>query len=198
MLLCRLLLLLDSALTSELCLHLGVGGRRFLQCALELLVCLLLDGLRVLEFLDELHLDALHIQNFILLLSAHNVLNLHLVVLVAVGQAELASLLLFLLHLSEALLLVDDLVLHFVLSLDLELVVADLLLVLSTLHLCLLGLFSLGQVDRFLDFLLLVGALLLDHVVLVGGIALHLNSVLHFSFFLKKATKMVLDVSTAI
>lgn len=126
-----------------------------------------MDGLRVLKFLDELHLNALHIQNLVLLLSAHHVLNLHLVVLVAVGQADLASGLLLLLHLGEAFLLVHDLVLHFVLSLDLELVVADLLLVLSTLHLRLLGFFGLGQVDRFLDFLLLVGTLLLDHVVLV-------------------------------
>lgn len=165
-------------------LDLAVGGGRFLQGALQLLVRLLLDGLRVLQFLNQLHFDALHIQNLVLLLLAHGVLEVGAVVLVALRHLQLAALLLLHLHLGEALLLVHDLVLHLVLSLNLELVVANLLLVLRALDFGLLGLLGLAQVDGLLNFALLLGTLLLNHVVLVGVVALHLELVLHLPLFL--------------
>lgn len=121
-------------------LDLAVGGGWFLQGALQLLVGLLLDSLRVLQFLNQLHLDAFHIQNFVLLLLAHGVFEMGAILLVTLSHGELAALLLLHLHLGEALLLVHDLVLHFVLSLDLEFVVAYLLLVLLSLNLGLFGL----------------------------------------------------------
>jgi hypothetical protein len=170
---------------AQLGLHLGVRGGGLLKRALQLLVGLLLDRLGVLQLLDQLHLDALHVQHLVLLVGARDVLLLHLHVLVAVREAHLAALLFFLLHLGEALLLVHDLVLHFVFGFDLELVVADLLLVLSALDLRLLGLLRPREVDCLLHLALLVGTLLLNHVVLVRGVPLHLDLLLHFSFFLQ-------------
>lgn len=130
-------------LRAQFGLDLAVGGGGLLQRPLQLLVSLLLDGLGVLELLNQLHLDALHIQNLVFLLVAEGVLVLHLVLVVALGHAHLASLLLLLLHLGEALLLVNNLVLHLVLGFDLELVVPDLLLVLGPLDFGLFGLFRL-------------------------------------------------------
>ena len=171
-------------LCAQLGLDFAVGGRGLLERTFELLVGLFLDGLRVLELLNQLHLDALHIQNLIFLLVAQRVLVRHLVLVVALRHANLAARLLILLHLGQALLLVHDLVLHLILGLNLELVVADLLLVLRPLDLGLLGLLGLRKVDGLLDLPLFFGALLLDHVVLVGVVTLDLQLLLHLALFL--------------
>lgn len=170
-------------------LDLAVRGGRFLQGPLQLLVGLLLDGLRVLQFLDQFHLDAFHIQNFVLLLLTDRVLLHRALLLVAISHLHLASLLFLHLHLGQTLLLVNDLVLHFVFSLNLEFVVADLLLILGALNFCLFGFFSLGQVNCFLNFALLFGPLLLNHVVLVAVVSLHLQLFLHLALFLHTKTK---------
>ena len=171
-------------LCTQLGLDFAVGGRGLLERTFELLVGLLLDGLRVLEFLNQLHLDALHIQNLVFLLVAQRILMRHLVLVAALRHAHLAARLLILLHLGQALLLVDDLVLHLVLGLNLELVVPDLLLVLRPLDFGLLGLLRLRKVDGLLDLPLFFSALFLDHVVLVGVVTLHFQLLLHLSLFL--------------
>ena len=98
----------------------------------------------------------------------------HFVSEVTLSTVYDSTLLFFLLHLGETLLLVNNLVFHLVFGLDLELVVADLLLILCALDLGLLGLLCLGEIDRFLHFALLFSSLLLNHVVLVRVVALHL------------------------
>lgn len=77
------------------------------------------------------------------------------------------------LDLRESLLLVHDLVAHFVFSFVFELVVPDLLLILRTHYSSLLSLFLLAHLNGVLDFTFLIGSLLLDHVVLRRVIPVH-------------------------
>lgn len=174
----------------EFGLDLAVGCGWFLKGALKLLVGFFLDGLRVLKLLDELHFDALHVQNFVLFLLADVVLELSLFLLVALSHVNLTAVLLFHLHLGETLLLVHDLVLHLVLSLYLELVVADLLRVLCALDFSLFGLLSLRKVNGFLYLALLLSSLLLNHVVLIALVSLDLKLLLHLALFLLTETQI--------
>lgn len=72
---------------------------------------------------------------------AKTVFNVRFIVLAALGHHDLSLTFLVDLHLGKALLLVYDLILHLVLSLDFELLVATLLLVLLLDYFCLLGFF---------------------------------------------------------
>lgn len=76
------------------------------------------------------------------------------------------------LHLGQPFLLVDDLVLHTVLLLDLKIQVALLLVVLTANDFGLLCLLLLRQEDGFLHLALFVLSLLVQHVVLLRQIAL--------------------------
>ena len=78
-----------------------------------------------------------------------------------------ALLLLLDLHGSEAFLLIDDLILHSVLLLDLEELVSLLLVILTSNYLRLLRLFSLRQEYGFLNLLLLILSLLVQSVVVL-------------------------------
>ncbi len=104
--------------------------------------------------------------------------------LVALSHLNLTSLLFLNFHLGKPFLLIDDLVLHFVLCLQLELMVSNLLLVLRLLDFGLLGFFKLAQVDSLLHLFLLFSPLLLDHVVLRRLVTLHLLFLKELPFFL--------------
>jgi hypothetical protein len=120
----------------------------------------------VLYLLDELHFNALHIHDLFFFGLAEAVFNVGLVGLAALGHHDLSLAFLLDLHLGKTLLLVDDLVLHLVLGLHFELLVAPLLLVLSLYYLRLLRLFFLREVDCFLNFPFFFLSLLVYHVVL--------------------------------
>jgi hypothetical protein len=92
----------------------------------------------VLYLLDELHFDALHIHDFFFFGLAEAVFNVGPVGLAALGHHDLSLAFLLNLHLGKTLLLVDNLVLHLVLGLYFELLVAPFLLVLSFYYFCLL------------------------------------------------------------
>ncbi len=94
----------------------------------------------VLYLLDELHFDALHIHDFFFFGLAEAVFNVGPVGLAALGHHDLSLAFLFDLHLGKTLLLVDDLVLHLVLGLHFEFLVAPLLLILCLYYFCLLRL----------------------------------------------------------
>lgn len=126
----------------------------------------------VLYLLDELHFNALHIHDLFFFGLAEAVFNVGLVGLAALGHHDLSLAFLLDLHLGKTLLLVDDLVLHLVLGLHFELLVAPLLLVLSLYYLRLLRLFFLREVDCFLNFPFFFLSLLVYHVVLSRLIAL--------------------------
>lgn len=68
--------------------HLG----RLLQGSLQLLISLLLHGLRVLQLLDQLHLQLFHLHHFFLLLLAQVffVVDTGVVVLLDLGDATIA------------------------------------------------------------------------------------------------------------
>jgi hypothetical protein len=72
---------------------------------------------------------------------AKAVFNIRFIVLAALGHHDFSLAFFVHLHLGKALLLVNDLILHLVFSLDFELLVATLLLVLLLDYFCLLGFF---------------------------------------------------------
>lgn len=74
--------------------------RRFFQRPLQLLVGLFLDSLGVLQLLDKLHFDALHVENLVLFCLSQRLLHISLLVLVALRHLNLASLLFLYLHLG--------------------------------------------------------------------------------------------------
>lgn len=125
------------------------------------MVGIFLDGLRVLKFLNQLHLYALHIHDLLFLHEPYLVLIVHLVELAALGCLDLPlSLLLYFLG-GQSLLLIDDRVLHAVLSVNLELHVLAFLLELLLLDFGLLSLLLLAQIDSLLHFAAFVVTLVL-------------------------------------
>jgi hypothetical protein len=94
----------------------------------------------VLNLLDELHFNALHIHDLFFFGLAEAVFNVGFIGLAALGHHDLSLAFLLDLHLGKTLLLAYDLVLHLVLGFHFELLVAPLLLVLSLNYLCLLRL----------------------------------------------------------
>ena len=138
-----------------------------LECLLEFLVSLLLDGLGVLELLDELHLQLLHLHDLVLLLLSDHLFVGHTVLVLSLDVEDFSLPLLLNLHGGEAFLLIDDLVLHPVLLLDLEELVSLLLVVLASNYLGLFRFFSLRQEDGFLNLLLLFLSLLVQSIVVL-------------------------------
>jgi len=126
----------------------------------------------VLNLLDKLHFNALHIHDLFFFGLAEAVFNVGFIGLAALGHHDLSLAFLLDLHLGKTLLLAYDLVLHLVLGFHFELLVAPLLLVLSLYYLCLLRLLLLREVDRFLNFPLFLLSLLVYHIVLSRLVAL--------------------------
>ena len=141
---------------------------RFFQCAFELLIGILLHRLGVLELLDQLHLELLHLHDFFFLLLAKVVLVVHPIVVLALDLLQAPLSVFFDLHCSQPLLLVHDLILHAVFLLDLEALELLFLLVLLLDDLGLLGFFAARLKDGLLHFALLVSSLLLNREVLLG------------------------------
>jgi len=94
------------------------------------------------------------------------------------------------LHLSQAFLLVNDLVLHAVLLLNLEIHVSLLLVVLAANDLGLLGLLLLREEDSFLHLPLLILTLLVEHVVLLREVSLAFVLLLVIVDFLRQYLKV--------
>jgi hypothetical protein len=94
------------------------------------------------------------------------------------------------LHLSQAFLLVHDLVLHAVFLFDLEVHVSLLLVVLATNDLGLLGLLLLREEDRLLHFALFILALLVEHIVLLRELSLAFVLLLIIVDFLPRYLKV--------
>ena len=94
------------------------------------------------------------------------------------------------LHLSQAFLLVDDLVLHAIFLLDLKVHVSLLLVVLASNDLGLLSLLLLREEDSFLHLPLLILALLIKHVVLLREVALTFVLLLIIVDFLSQDLKV--------
>jgi len=130
------------------------------------LVGLLLYCLCVLNLLDKLHFDPLHIHDLFFFGLAEAIFNVGFIGLAALGHHDLSLAFLIDLHLGKTLLLVDDLILHLVLGLHFEILVAALLLVLRLYYFRLLCLLLLRQVNRLLHFSLFLLPLLVHHVVL--------------------------------
>ena len=147
-------------------------GRRLFQCTLQLLVSVLLHCLRILEFLDELHLELLHLHDFFFFLLAQVVLVVHAIVVLPLHLLQAPLAIFFNLHRSQTLLLVHNLILHAILLLDLEALELLFLLVLLLDDLRLLGLFSSGLENGLLHFAFLICTLLLDREVVLGYHAL--------------------------
>ena len=91
---------------------------------------------------------------------------------------------LFHLHLCEAFLLVNNLVLHLVFCFNFELMMANLLLILRSDDFSLFCLFSFGKVDCLLYFAFFFSSLFLDHIILSRLVAFHLLFLLKLFFFL--------------
>ena len=121
-----------------------------------------------MQFLDELHLELLHLHHFFFFLSSQVVLVVDAVVVLSLHLVKSALSVLFDFHCSHALLLVHDLILHAVFLLDLEVLELFLLFVLLLDDLGLFGLFALRLEDGLLDLSLLVLSLLIDGVVVLG------------------------------
>ena len=120
----------------------------------------------VLNLLDKLHFNALHIHDLFFFGLAEAIFNVGFIGLAALGHHDLSLAFLIDLHLGKTLLLVDDLILHLVLGLHFEILVAALLLVLRLYYFRLLCLLLLRQVNRLLHFSLFLLPLLVHHVVL--------------------------------
>jgi hypothetical protein len=149
-----------------------------------------LDGLSVLKFLDQLHLYAFHIHDLLLLHQTNLVLVTHFVELAALRCVDLPlSFLMYFLG-SQAFLLIDNCVLHPILSVDLEVHVLPLLFILLHLNFCLLPLLLLREVDCLLDFASLVVALVFNVDVLRGLHLQHHHFLLLAGLFLKKVGRV--------
>ena len=153
---------------SKWCHH----GRWFLKRTLKLLVSILLDSLCVLQLLDQLHLQLLHLHDFLFLLLAKVVLVVHALIVASLHLLQAPLTVLFNLHRCQSLLLIHDLILHAVLLLDLKALELLFLLVLLLDDLRLLRFFSSRLENGLLDFAFFVCALLLDREVVLGYHAL--------------------------
>ena len=104
------------------------------------MVSVFLDGLGVLKFLDQLHLYALHIHDFFFFHQTNLVLITHFVKLAALRCLDFPlSFLVYFLS-SQPLLLINDCILHSVLSVNFKVHVLSFLFILLHLDFCLLPL----------------------------------------------------------
>lgn len=106
----------------------------------------------------------------------------------ALDAHDAALAVIFNFHLSQPFLLVDNLVLHAVLLLDLEIQMALLLVVLTANNLGLFRLLLFGQENGLLHLAFLILALLVQHVVLLRQVALSFVLDLIIVDFLKKVS----------
>ena len=127
-----------------------------------------MDGLRVLEALDKLHLELLHLSDLVHFDVAKVILLGTTLVVVLARNHNLAALLLLDLQPGESLRLEPNLVLHPILLFHPEFILPLLGLVLLLDHLRLLGLLLLLEHEGLLHPLFLLVALLLDHIVILG------------------------------
>ena len=131
-----------------------------------------MDGLGVLQALDQLHLEFLHLGHLVHLDVPKGIFFGAAFLVVSLRIHLLSPFLLFDLHLSKSLRLQADLVFHFVFLLDSEHILPLLLFILLLDHLGLLGLFLLLQEEGVLDLSLLVVSLLRQHVVVLAHLPL--------------------------
>lgn len=135
----------------------------------ELAVCLLLNGLGVLKFLDQLHLKQLHLHDFLFLHLSNARLLFQLAIEIALHGTDPSLLVLFDLQLRESLLLYDQLVLKLRILLRLKLHLHTPLGQLGFDSLGLLGFLPLRQVNGLLDLALLILTLFLQDVVILAA-----------------------------
>lgn len=124
-----------------------------------------MHSLRILQLLDELHLELFHLHDFFLLLLAQVVLAVDAIFMVLLHLMDAPLAVLFDFHRSQPLLLIHDLVLHAVLLLYFKVLELLFLFVLLFDYLGLLGLLALRLEDRFLHLALLFLALFVDREV---------------------------------
>ena len=141
---------------------------RLLKSTFELLIGLFLDSLSVLELFDELHLQLLHLHDFLFLRSPHIVLVIHPVFMLSLNLLDTSSSVFFNLHRSQAFLLINDLILHAILLLHFKVRELLLLFILLLNYLGLLCFFPSRLEDSLLNFALFICSLLIDGVVLLG------------------------------
>ena len=137
------------------------------ECFFELLICFFLNRLSILQLFNEFHFKFLHLHDLLLLLHPDDFLIVYSVVVLLLHRHQPTLSFLFDLHRSQPFLLIDDLILHLILLLNLEQLVAFLLIVLASYDLSLLGFFSLGQEDSFLHLFLLLLALFVQGIVVL-------------------------------
>ncbi len=163
----------------------GHHGWGFLECALQLLVCILLHCLCVLQLLNELHLELLHLHYFFLFLASQVVFIVDAVIMVSLDIWDASLTIFFNLHWGKAFLLVHNLILHAILLLDLKVLELFLLFILLLLDLRLLSFFTFGLKDSLLNFTLFVSSVLIDRIILLCNEALMLVLNLVIVDFLK-------------
>ena len=158
-----------SKTTAHLLLHLWAThhGAWLLKCTLKFCISILLNGLCILQLLNQLHLKFFHLHDFILLCCSHIVFIHDSLVLLLLHVVESTVLVLFYLYVGYMLLLLDDLILHSVLLLNLELHMSLLLIILLLDHLALFCLLFFAHKYGFLNFLLLVTTIPLHLIVLL-------------------------------
>ena len=115
-----------SLATTVRCHH----GRRLLQGTLELLVSIFLDGLRVLQFLYQFHLQLLHLHDFFFLLRSHVIFIVHAIIMLSLDIMESTLTVFFNFHGGQAFLLIYNLILHAIFLFNFKVIKLLLLLVL--------------------------------------------------------------------
>ena len=164
------------------------------QSVLELSIRLLLNSLRVLQLLDQLHFEHLHLHDLLLLRPNHRLLLGHPLVRLRLRLELLPPHELLLLQLRDPLLLLNHLILLCRVRLRLRIEDVLALLVLDLNDSLLFHLLLLAQVDCLLDLLTLnftlsahivdsLLGLLLDHLIHTEG--LHLLLDLHLVLLLE-------------
>jgi len=169
-----------------------VGWRHYhcglIENALQLVIRVFLDSLGVLKFLDQLHFYAFHIHDFFLLHQPYLLLVIHFFVLAALCSFNLPLSFLGYFLGSQALLLIDNWVLHSVFRVKFEVHMLSFLFILLHLDFCLLALLLLREINCFLDFTSFFIASVFNvdvlrglhlqhnHFLLFGGFFLHLVS----------------------
>ena len=157
-------LALSEVLLERRCIEHSSG---LAESFLKFKIGLLLNSLRVLQTLNELHLEFLHLSDLIHLNVAHMLFFITPVIVLLACHHHLSAVLLLDLQAGETLRLKTNLVLHLILLLYAEIVLSLLLLVLLLDHLGLLGLFLLLQEKSILHLLLVVVTLSRQHVVVL-------------------------------
>ena len=166
----------------------GVGvqhGGWLWQGLLQLQVSFLLDGLGVLESLDQFHFQFLHLSDLVHLTVSQLLFFLTSIFMVSSGDHLLSSSLLLNLHLGESLRLESNLILHLIFLFYSKIILSLFLLVLLLYHFSLFRFFLLLQQQSVLDFLFLVVPLLGNHVIILTHLSLLLVLKLNVKDFLK-------------